>query len=167
MFKKSFISILGLICFTIVFIISLYLKYSFISLLSSIILFTTFDIVGFYHLLTKEQTISYNKNDIPLILYRILQISLQIVLVYVLISFNMIPEAILFMFCWWFGLCDYLYYIFLNQDFTKYGNMFWLWWSIPGIVYGKDKVNGRNLIIFANGAFIVSIIVEIILHIFY
>ena len=61
-----------------------------------------------------------------------------------------IKYALAFNTMWWFGLCDMLYYVLLKQEFIKYQDMFWLWWTPAGILKSVgllEKVSGGTLVI--------------------
>jgi len=123
----------------------------------SILVFTIFDIIGYYLILTKKETTEPFK--IYLYLYRFLQTSFQIG---ISIALYFIDIRIMFCFIisWWFGLCDYLYYIFTKRNIWKWINMYWLWWTPFGIILNlfKKDITGKYLTVSSILIFIFSII---------
>jgi len=107
----------------------------------AVALFTAFDIVGFYHILTKKTGVL---TDVPILnerIYRGIQTLFQAGLIYALYAFVNIEAAIGFTLLWWFGLCDLVYYIFSKQPFMEFKTMPWLWWTPLGII---NKLRGHG-----------------------
>lgn len=148
------------------FIISLLGTYSYIAFISSILLFSSFDVIGYYYILTNKQTRSYSKKNIPLVIYRILQTIFQVLIILALIFFGQVIPALLFIFCWWLGTCDWLYYILTKQPYLKLENMFWLWWSLPGIIF-KHNTSGKHLYLFSINSLIISTIILLFIHLIF
>lgn len=115
--------------------------------ITAILVFTIFDIVGYYYILTKKETKEPLKAD--LYFYRFLQVSFQAVICAVLFLIDY-KIMLAFLISWWFGLCDLLYY-WLRGYWIKSTNMFWLWWTPYGMILGllKKKIDYRYLIVFS------------------
>jgi len=113
----------------------------------AILLFTIFDIVGYYFILTKRETKEPLKAD--LFLYRFLQVSFQVVICAVLFLIDY-KIMLAFMISWWFGLCDLLYY-WLCLRWVTFENMFWLWWTPYGFILWKlhYNIDYKYLIVFS------------------
>lgn len=94
--------------------------------LSSIVLFSAFDAIGYYRLGSND------KDKLPY--YRTLQVVFQHILTAFLLFLFGWKFAVIYTVAWWFGVCDILYYIILRQNYFDYGPMFWLWWTPIGIV---------------------------------
>jgi len=107
----------------------------------AVALFTVFDIVGFYHVLTKKTGVLDSIAKLDILVYRGVQTLFQVGLIYVLYAFVNIEAAIGFTLLWWFGLCDLLYYVFSKQEYTKFKTMPWLWWTPLGFI---NKLRGRG-----------------------
>ncbi len=84
-----------------------------------VFLFSVFDVLGFYIVLTHKTQVVDNKER--LIAYRSMQITFQILLI--MIS----PiDGIAFLIAWWFGVCDLLYYILISIKVRELKQMTWL-----------------------------------------
>ena len=108
-------------------------------ILAGFLFFSVFDYVGY-------NLIAVNNKD--LFHYRILQVSIQIVLSVVLFLLSPI-SAVCFLLLWWFWLCDWMYYFIdytllklFNIGFEK-GTGFnhvksegcnWAWWTPYGLI---------------------------------
>lgn len=104
-----------------------------IATISAVILFTAFDVMGYYYITTKEETPNSSRNESRLVVYRIAQTLFQLCIAVALWKFASIISAICFMLAWWFFVCDCLYYVILRQNFLKFDNVFWAWWTPLGI----------------------------------
>lgn len=122
-----------------------------------ILCFTVFDIIGYYLILTKKETVKTKTG--ALVLYRILQGAFQFAIAYFLYIYDLI-FAITFMLSWWFGLCDLLYYV-LRGVIPKFDDMFWLWWTPYGIVLKilGTKINYKFLWYFSILSIGISILI--------
>ena len=124
--------------------------------IAAILVFTVFDIVGYYYILTKKETVEPKK--IWLWTYRALQIGFQTAIVFYLKSID-IRIMVLFIISHWFGLCDLLYYV-LRGVWIKSNDMYWLWWTPFGLLInyiGKEKIHSYWLWYFSGIAVILSI----------
>lgn len=103
-------------------------------ILSAVLLFSSMDAIGYFHLVWGgNQTIPANNQDQRLVSYRFIQTVFQALVTIVLYTNVGLMYAISFNLMWWFGVCDILYYVLLKQNFMKYEDMFWLWWTPIGI----------------------------------
>src|ERR1039457_3460921 len=96
-----------------------------------VLIFTILDIIGFVNLSARD-----NQNDgmnTPRIAYRIVQTTLQVLLCCLVVSLCGFWAMLGGMVAWWFGVCDYLFYVLQNDhnDYTPYP---WLNWSAAGIL---------------------------------
>ena len=103
-----------------------------------LIIFTAFDVFGY-------ASVENSKDRDNLVRYRIIQTVFQwtIFLVLGLLTHWNLWTTIGFIYLWWMGVCDVLFYVLLGKlkDMLGYGNMYWLWWTPMGI---WDKINGRE-----------------------
>ena len=97
---------------------------------SAIILFTSFDVFGYYRMGTTS-----NKEIVPY--YRVMQTIFQHIITAFLWFLFGWQFALIYNIFWWFGGCDILYYVILKQNYFTYGPMFWLWWTPAGIVLSR------------------------------
>lgn len=120
-------------------------------LLSSILLFSSMDAIGYFHLVWGgDQSVPANNQDSRLISYRFIQTVFQALISAILYLNGGISYVLAFNIMWWFGVCDMLYYLLLKQDFTRYDDMFWLWWTPAGILKSLGilkTVSGITMII--------------------
>ena len=95
-----------------------------------LIIFTAFDVFGY-------EAVAHSTDRDNLVRYRIIQTVFQwtIFLVLGLLTNWNVWTTLGFIYLWWMGVCDVLFYILLGRlhEMTKYGNMFWLWWTPIGI----------------------------------
>jgi hypothetical protein len=104
-------------------------------LVSSILLFSSMDALGYFHLVWGgDQTVPANNQEQRLISYRFIQTVFQALVTLILYVSAGVQYVLAFNAMWWFGLCDMLYYILLKQNFLEYKDMFWLWWTPAGIL---------------------------------
>jgi len=110
------------------------------------VLFALFDWLGFAKLYIKpgENALVYDgvkfvkPKNVRLIAYRIIQnmfmASLLANLYYISGGLWLCPA--LFLLLWWFGVCDFLFYVFNRQvkAMLEWEDMPWLWWTPGGIV---------------------------------
>lgn len=99
--------------------------------ISAIVLFASFDAIGYYRL--KVHRSPLGSTDIRPY-YRTLQAVFQHILTAFLLFLFGWKFAVIYVVAWWFGICDILYYVILRQNYFSYGPMFWLWWTPIGIV---------------------------------
>ena len=123
----------------------------------SIMIFTVFDVIGYYYLLTKKETTEPLKTD--LYFYRFLQISFQIG-ISVGLYFIDYRLTIAFLLSHWFGLCDLLYY-WLCLRWITFDDMTWVQWTPYGFILWllKKKIDYKYLIVFSLLSIIISIII--------
>jgi hypothetical protein len=126
---------------------------------SAVILFSAFDVLGFFYILTRYQSEQPSNFAEFNIAYRLMQTVFQIFLAFIMLLISPIVAAC-FILTWWFGACDALFYILLKQQFIGYQNMTWLWWSLPGIIHGKNTT-GRDLALFSVLGVVISLILII------
>jgi hypothetical protein len=94
-------------------------------------LFSAWDVIGY------ESVARSDKRE-NMVRYRIGQSSVQlltIILLGVITHWN--TWVVLgFIYLWWMGVCDVLFYILLNRlrDMVEYGDMPWLWWTPVGMM---------------------------------
>lgn len=157
---KKFISFLRLDYSAIVFILSTLIYtltlfpldlHPFILYIVLLLNFSSFDRIGWKHI------IQYNSNTIQIVGYRIIQHGYLILLGASL--FHIDPSvSIAFLFSWYMGTCDLLYYIVGKEyNFIKFTNMYWLWWC-PW-AYFKIKKTGVNLVIWSCVSILISIFI--------
>jgi hypothetical protein len=120
-------------------------------LASSVFLFSSMDAIGYFHLVWGgDQSVPANNQEARLISYRFIQTVFQAMITVILYTQVGIKYALAFNTMWWFGLCDMLYYVLLKQEFIKYQDMFWLWWTPAGILKSLgllEKVSGVTMVI--------------------
>lgn len=101
-------------------------------------IFTAFDVFGY-------ESVAHSTDRDNLVRYRIIQTVFQwtIFLVLGLLTHWNLWTTIGFIYLWWMGVCDVLFYILLGRlhEMRHYGNMFWLWWTPIGI---WNKINSRE-----------------------
>lgn len=114
---------------------SIFLANPFLMLGSSVLLFSSMDAIGYFHLVWGgNQNIPANNQQERLVSYRFIQTVFQMLVSIALYTNVDAMSAVSFNLMWWFGVCDILYYILLKQNFFGYGDMFWLWWTPIGIL---------------------------------
>ena len=116
--------------------------------------------------------------------YRVLQVIVQIGIVYLLMSNELILDAILFVLLWWTWVCDWLYYVIDALSQRVFGKSFeggqslqnvisdkmevsWAWWTILGlfkmIKTGKKEIlYNDELIVQAGLGIIIMVILKLI-----
>lgn len=110
--------------------------------------FSSFDRIGWFHLKPQSEG--------QVVGYRIIQHGYLILLGASLFHLGVGP-TIAFVFSWYMGVCDLLYYIVGKEfNYMSYTNMYWLWWC-PWTYFGVEK-NGKNLTLWSIIAIIVSMI---------
>lgn len=110
-----------------------FLGNSAVAIILAILAFAGFDAVGYHHLYISGSGTSPVRRD-RLVSYRTLQFVFQHILTFLLYLGFGWESAFLYNVLWWFGVGDLLYYVLLKQDYTKYGPMFWLWWTPLGLI---------------------------------
>jgi len=105
-----------------------------------LILFTSFDVIGY------ESVAHSNKRE-DLIRYRIGQSTIQwmtLILLGLLTHWN--GWVVLgYVYLWWMGVCDVLFYVLLKKEdeLLSYADMSWLWWTPIGLINGiMDRSTG-------------------------
>jgi len=109
--------------------------------------FATFDILGFS---------MARKVDKFVTVYRVLQVGYQLMLCHYLFSETHEWSWVLgFLWLWWWGVCDMLYYFIGDAMSPKAlwnaGNFYWLWWTPYGFIsrlFHKTP-SGAHLITFS------------------
>lgn len=111
--------------------------------------FSSFDRIGWKHI------IHINASTMQIVGYRIIQHGYLILLGASL--FHIDPNvSIAFLFSWYMGTCDLLYYIVGKEyNFIKYTDMYWLWWC-PW-AYFKIEKTGVNLLVWS----IISVLISL------
>jgi hypothetical protein len=116
-------------------------------LASAILNFSAFDVIGFR---------LANDTSLGVTLYRVIQVGYQLLILYILYMVNQTFELPLaFIWLWWWGVCDLLYYIIAKQfDYVlspNSKNFYWLWWTPYGLLGGLFHVapTGRQLLGFS------------------
>lgn len=130
-----------------------------IILVTAIILFAAFDVLGFRFMLkpfhpmvpTEASTEVYQT---ALISYRVIQTIFQHSLTFIIWAFVGWEYATFYVFLWWFGVCDILYYLLLSENFTKFGHMSWLWWT----PYGYPSLLSKRYMITPTGVIIQALL---------
>jgi len=126
-----------------------------LALLSGVILFSAFDAFGYYYATTHYQTSPQDGEYFEwMAAYRVIQTGFKILMGYILFTTSMCV-VVTFLFMWWFGVCDWLYYILLKQKYLIYKNMFWLKWTAWGIF--TKHPTGFQLLVWSIIAIIVGI----------
>lgn len=122
-----------------------------ILLTTSVLLFSSMDAIGYFHLVWGgDQSVPANNQESRLISYRFIQTVFQALITIILYMQTGLTYALAFNAMWWFGLCDMLYYILLKQKFIQYQDMFWLWWTPAGILKSLGilkSVTGTTMLI--------------------
>jgi len=115
----------------------LYFSNSFLSILYSCLWFASFDYLMFN---------SVGKELLSITKYRIVQASIKISIVFLLYHIGGYVYPIWFLFLWWMGFCDLLYYaVGLEKGIIGYKNITWLQWTPYGFIYnifGKELNSG-------------------------
>jgi hypothetical protein len=117
-------------------------------------LFSAWDVIGY------ESVARSDKRE-NMVRYRIGQTSVQlltIILLGVITGWN--AWVVLgFIYLWWMGVCDVLFYILLGRlrAMVEYGDMFWLWWTPVGMMNRWMGRPTRGIVIFHNSLYAVII----------
>jgi hypothetical protein len=109
-----------------------------VTLAASLLLFTSFDIVGY-------NSVALSPNRMNLVRYRVIQTCFQwtLFLTVALITEWNLWATTGYVLLWWMGVCDVLFYILVGKlrDMLIYEDMPWLWWTPIGII---NKFLGRQ-----------------------
>lgn len=107
--------------------------------IACVLLFTIFDVFGFY---LTEVIGQFKENSSETVPYRIIQVIFEIVLaIILLIQFDW-SVSLAFLICWWFGTCDLLFYLFKQIVLKNDDNLFWLnGWSV---FYILEKLGNKQ-----------------------
>ena len=101
-------------------------------------LFSAWDSIGY-------ESVARSDNRENMIRYRICQTSVQLIIIILLGGITHWNTWVVlgFIYLWWMGVCDVLFYALLNrlQVMVAYGNMSWLWWTPLGIM---NRLMGRE-----------------------
>lgn len=158
MFQRDYV-LLSFVIGIILFAIGMLYKINIIAYISCLLIFTSFDCIGWQYLITDCLEHNFKANEKGVINYRILQATVQFMLI--CCCYLLTPSlAIAFTVAWWFGFCDLLYYLLLTQNFVPFGDdMYWLWWTPYGIVLllFKKKITWQYLIAFGILGFILGL----------
>jgi hypothetical protein len=120
----------------------------FVLYLILLINFSSFDRIGWHHLKPTDDT--------QVVGYRIIQHGYLILIGASLFHINPAVSAA-FLFSWYMGACDFLYYILGKEyGFLYYTNMYWLWWC-PW-AYFKIPKTGKMLTLFSLLTVLISFI---------
>jgi hypothetical protein len=107
-------------------------------LIFALLSFTSYDAIGY-------ESVAHSEDRTNLVRYRICQTGYQwvIALVVGILTHGSIWAVGGYIFLWWIGVCDLLFYALLNRfsEIYTYGNMPWLWWTPLGII---NKILGRD-----------------------
>lgn len=111
--------------------------------------FSSFDRIGWFHLKPESEA--------QVVGYRIIQHGYLILLGASLFHVGA-GASIAFVFSWYMGVCDLLYYI-IGKEFTfmNYKDMYWLWWC-PWTYFGAQKT-GKNLALWSLIAIVISMLI--------
>jgi hypothetical protein len=110
--------------------------------------FSSFDRIGWFHMKPTSEN--------QIVGYRIIQHGYLILLGASLFHVGAYT-SIAFIFSWYMGVCDLLYYIIGKEyGYINYTNMYWLWWC-PWTYFGVEKT-GKNLTIWSLIAIAVSLL---------
>lgn len=113
--------------------------------------FSSFDRIGWAHI------IQHNAAPSQIVGYRIIQHGYLILLGASLFHIGA-DISIAFLFSWYMGVCDLLYYIIGKEyRYITYTNMYWLWWC-PWSYVGIEKT-GKNLTIWSIIAICISLMI--------
>ena len=105
---------------------------SFAYIITALLIFTIFDVNGYYYL--AYRLIFHTESKYIIATYRFIQVIFQEILcLFIFEAVGIIP-VLIFLLCWWLGYCDFAYYIVLNDNIQVYEDMFWLRWTPYGIV---------------------------------
>lgn len=114
--------------------------------------FSSFDRIGWFHLKPLSET--------QIVGYRIIQHGYLILLGASLFHVGA-DVSIAFIFSWYMGVCDLLYYLVGKEfNYINYTNMYWLWWC-PWTYFGIQKT-GKNLTIWSIIAVAVSLLIILV-----
>ena len=120
-----------------------------VALTAALVLFTSFDIVGY-------NSVALIVDRMSLVRYRVIQTCFQWTL---FLTLALITEWNLwattgYILLWWMGVCDVLFYILVGKlrDMLIYEDMPWLWWTPIGII---NRFLGRQTS--GNTVFIISL----------
>jgi hypothetical protein len=132
-------------------------------LASSVVLFSSMDAIGYFHLVWGgDQLVPANNQEERLVSYRFIQTVFQALVTIVLYLKVGMSYALAFNTMWWFGLCDMLYYVLLKQKFIQYQDMFWLWWTPAGILKSLGilkTVTGKTMLIQSMVGIILAVLI--------
>lgn len=110
-------------------IISTALGLPYVAVLNAVAHFAAFDAVVFRHIHQGNEQDMQGRAY-----YRVVQAVYQYGLLILLWHFFG-WWSVLYMALWWVGLCDWLYYVLLGFDpIDPTGNMYWVDWTVQGIV---------------------------------
>jgi len=114
-------------------LVSVMLGWGYLAVMSAAVLFAGFDRLGFNKVLRASEEAGAKPA------YRILQTIFQVLVAFVLGGLGWVP-VLGFLFLWWTGACDYLYYALAKEDYPKWDHLPWLWWTWPALlgVPGKE-----------------------------
>lgn len=96
------------------------------------VVFTVFDVLGYHYVLTKGETVSPSSTDERA--YRIISAMFQVALSIILYELTGIFSVLAFWIMFFFGLDDFLYYVFLGLPFWEEAVMPWLSYTVFGSV---------------------------------
>ena len=104
----------------------------------ALLLFTSFDVVGY-------DSVALSPDRMNLVRYRVIQTCFQwtvFVLVGLITDWNL-WTCVGYILIWWMGVCDVLFYVLIGKlgQMLTYENMPWLWWTPLGII---NKLLGRQ-----------------------
>ena len=115
-----------------------------IILVLGLILFTSFDVIGY-------ESVAHSTKREDLIRYRICQSTIQwltFILMGLLTHWNVWVLGG-YVYLWWMGVCDVLFYILLGKEdeLISYADMSWLWWTPLGMMnHWMDRsTSGREV----------------------
>jgi hypothetical protein len=127
----------------------------------ALVLFTVFDCYGFEYLTHDYRTYGL-EYEIKKAAYRIIQNMFFVLLILLIWLVDEWHAAVMFVFMWWLGFCDFLFYDFLKKmdELDKQEDMFWLWWTPYGAILQKlgKPIHVKYLKIFSVVAFILLVI---------
>lgn len=121
------------------------------ALVSSTLLFSSIDAVGFFHLLWGgDQFVKANNQHQRLVSYRFVQTAFQTTLSALMFSAFGWQLTAAFVLVWWFGLCDVIYYFLIRQNFFVFTDIYWIWWTPIGLLKSMGlfgRISGTTMFI--------------------
>lgn len=112
-----------------------------------VLFFAAFDSMLFYNVHRRGGKEQHDEHLQALMDYRIVQATVQHG-IGVLIALMAWQAALLYYALWWCGVCDMLYYVMLEQTMDDTQQMWWVDWTMQGVVYKllyKKSINYKAM----------------------